>query len=106
MTEHFKYGTLIVKLMRETITKEETQELDAWILHSDSNMRLFEMLINDYKADWAKSWFKDAGVNYKGVKWKNVTGWYKPEHKNVWDFYIVMVVVFAFLALVYFVLTV
>ncbi len=104
MTDNFKYGTLIVKLMREKISKEEAQDLDAWILQSDSNMKLFEMLMNDYKADWAKSWFKAAGVNYKGVKWKNVTGWYKPEHKNVWDFYIVIAAVVAFLMIVYLVL--
>ena len=104
MSDNYKYGTLIVKLMRDKITKAEAQELDEWILRSDSNMKLFEMLINDYKADWARGWFKAAGVNYRGVKWKNVTGWYKPEHKNVWDFYIVIAAVFAFLIIVYLVL--
>lgn len=104
MTDNYKYGTLIAKLMRDKISKEEAQELDVWLLKSDANMKLFEALINDYKADWAKGWFRAAGVSYRGVKWKKVTGWYKPEHKNVWDFYVVMAVVFAFLIIVYLVL--
>lgn len=104
MTDHYKYGTLIAKLMRDKITDSEAQELDEWILKSESNMKLFETLINDYKADWAKGWFRAAGVSYRGIKWKKVTGWYKPEHKNVWDFYVVMAVVFLFLVIVYFVL--
>lgn len=104
MNDNYKYGSLIAKLMRDKITNEEAQELDAWILKSDRNMKLFEALINDYKADWAKSWFKAAGINYRGIKWKKVTGWYKPEHKNVWDFYVVIAVVLLVMVGVYFLL--
>lgn len=104
MNEKYKYGTLIAKLMREKISEEEARELDEWVLKSDANMRLFENLINDFKADWAKKWFKEAGVNYRGIKWKKVNGWYKPEHKNVWDFYIVIAVVVLALVGVYFLL--
>ena len=105
MNEKYIYGTLIAKLMRDKITEQEARQLDEWILRSDENRKLFENLINDYKAAWAKKWFRDAGVSYRGIKWINVDSWYKPEHKNVWDFYIVMAVMFAFLALVYFVLS-
>src|SRR5688572_14222278 len=100
--EAYKYGTLIAKLMRDKITEAEAQELDEWILAREENMKLFELLINEYKTKWAKEWFKKAGVRTRGIKWKNMEGWYKPEDKNVWDFYILMAVVFLFLVLVYF----
>ena len=104
MTENYKYGTLIAKLMREKITDQESLELDDWVYRRQENMKLFEALINEYKQDWAKEWFRKSGVSIRGIKWKkNVEGWYKRD-KNVWDFYIVMFVAFLFLALVYFIL--
>jgi hypothetical protein len=104
MTENYKYGTLIANLMREKITDQESLELDNWVGERQENMKLFEALINEYKQEWAKDWFRKSGVSTKGIKWtKNVEGWYKRD-KNVWDFYIVMAVVFLFLGLVYFVL--
>ena len=99
-----KYGTLIAKLLRDKITDAEAQELDEWILSREENMQLFEMLINEYKTKWAKEWFKKAGISTRGIKWKNMEGWYKPEDKNLWDFYILMAFMFLFLVFVYFVL--
>jgi hypothetical protein len=101
--EHHKYGSLIAKLMREKITDKEAQELDEWALASDRNMNLFESLINEYKQEWAKEWFRKAGVNTRGIKWERVEGWYQRD-RNLWDFYIVMVVMFMVLAGVYFLL--
>lgn len=106
MTKHEanKYGTLIVKLMRDKLTEEEAVELDEWLVKEEENMYLFECLINEYKQEWARRWFRSAGVSTRGIRWKDVTGWYKPEDKNVWDFYIVMIAVFLYLLLVYYLL--
>ena len=101
--EQYKYGTLIAKLMRDDISREESRELDDWVMANEENMKLFEDLINEYKGRWAKAWFKEMGINTRGIKWKDTEGWYK-EDKNMWDFFIVMAVMFLFLALVYFVL--
>lgn len=101
--EYHKYGTLIAKLMRDKITDAEARQLDEWVLAQEVNMRLFENLLNDYKQEWARKWFRDAGVSTRGLKWERVEGWYKRD-RNLWDFYLVMVVVFLFLVLVYFVL--
>ena len=99
--EYHKYGMLIAKLMRDKITDAEAQQLDDWVLARDENMRLFENLLNDYKQEWARKWFKDAGVSTRGLKWERVEGWYKRD-KNVWDFYIVIAVVVLVLIGVYF----
>ena len=101
--EYHRYGSLIAKMMREKITDNEAQELDEWVLSNDDNMMLFESLINEYKQEWAKEWFIQAGVSIRGIKWERVEGWYKRD-KNLWDFYIVMAGVFLFLVLVYLVL--
>lgn len=99
--ENHKYGTLIAKMMRDKITDEEAQQLDEWTSRSDENMELFECLINEYKQEWAKGWFKRFGISTRGIKWEQVEGWYKRD-RNLWDFFIVMAVMFLFLLLVYF----
>jgi hypothetical protein len=104
MTEEHIYGRLIAKLMSDKITQEESAQLEKWICENDQNMRLFEDLINDWKWKWAKQWFKNHGIDTRSIKWKDPDGWYKPDKKNLRDFYIVMAVMFLFLVLVYFVL--
>jgi hypothetical protein len=104
MTEHQVYGELIARLMSDKITEKESAQLEQWICENDSNMKLFEDLINDWKWKWAKQWFTDRGIDTSAIKWKNPDGWYKPDKKAMRDFYIVMAVVFVFLVLVYFVL--
>lgn len=101
--EQYKYGTLIANLLRDKISRDESRELDDWVMAKEENMRLFEDLINEYKGRWAKAWFKEMGISTRGIKWKDTEGWYK-EDKNMWDFFIVMAVVFLYLAMVYYVL--
>ena len=102
--EKLYYGSLIAKFMANRASAEEEKVLHDWMCEDDENMKLFENLIDDFNQGWAKKWFYVAGVSTKGVKWKKKDGWYKPETKNIADLYIVMLVVFAFLLLVYLVL--
>jgi len=104
MNEKYKYGTLIAKLMRDRITDEEAKELDDWVCRKEENMKLFEDLINDYKARWAREWFAAAGVSTKGIKWKKTEGWYRSERKALIDFYILMAAMFLVLVGIYFLL--
>jgi hypothetical protein len=100
--EHYKYGTLIAKLLRGDINHGESKELDEWINDDPDNLRLLEALMNDFKVEWARKWFAEAGVSTRGIKWKKTTGWYKRD-KNMWDFYLVIICTVLFMALVYFV---
>ena len=101
--EQYKYGTLIAKLLRDDISKDESRELDTWVLAKEENMKLFEDFINEYKSRWAKAWFKRQGISIRGIKWRDTEGWYR-EDKDMWDFYIVMAGVFLCLLIVHFVL--
>lgn len=42
--EAYRIAYLIACFIRETITEEEHDELDAWIVASDANLELFEEL--------------------------------------------------------------
>lgn len=103
MNERYIYGTLIAKLMADRITEAEEQQLDEWVSVNPENMKLFENLINEYKSEWARQWFAEAGVSTRGIKWQRMGGWYRPE-SNVVHFYILAVVVFLALVGVYLVL--
>jgi energy-coupling factor transporter transmembrane protein EcfT len=96
-----KYGTLIARLMAETITDEEAMELDEWVAADERNMRLFEDLTNDFKMKWAKQWFASRGISVRGIKWKKMDGWYKEERKNLRDFYLLAAVVILAMVLMY-----
>ena len=102
--EQLKYGSLIVKFMTYHINVQEEIELHEWVVKDQRNMSLFENLIDDNNQEWAKKWFYNAGVSTRGIKWKKKDGWYKPETKNICDFYILMAGVFVFLLIVYLVL--
>ncbi|MEO8584022.1 MAG: hypothetical protein ABI415_09515 [Flavitalea sp.] len=93
MTNQNKYGMLIARSMGNRISPEEEKELDAWLAESDENMRLFEDLTNDNKSEWAKQWFKEAGVKTGFIKWKKMGGWYTPEWKVQRDYYIICAMV-------------
>lgn len=102
MTDDIKrYGTLIARLMAETITDEEAMELDEWVAADERNMRLFEDLTNDFKRKWARHWFVSRGISVRGIKWKKMDGWYKEERKNLRDFYLLAAVVILAMVLMY-----
>lgn len=91
--------------MGDRISEEDEMALHDWICADDNNMKLFEDLTNDYKARWAKQWFKEAGVKTRFIKWKNMEGWYRPDPDPRKAFYAAVAVTVAFMILVYIVLT-
>ena len=104
LAEKNAFGTLVVKFMTGKINAAEDQQLHEWLCDSEDHLFLFENLIDDINQKWAQKWFYEADVSTKGVKWKKIYGWYRPETKSLADFYIVMAVVCAFLILIYIVL--
>ena len=104
MLTKYEYGTLIAKFMAYKTTTEQDALLEDWILEDENNMKLFEDLINEHKAMWAKQWFKEAGIRTRGIKWKDMDGWYKPETPPERVYYILAVVVFMVMVGVYFLL--
>jgi hypothetical protein len=104
MNNNYTYGTLIAKVIGEKITEEEGKVLEEWILADEKNMKLFEDLTNDFKSQWAKKWFAEAGVDTRFIKWPNREGWYKPEKRPLLNFYLVAALIIAGMALVYWVL--
>ncbi|MEO8583652.1 MAG: hypothetical protein ABI415_07635 [Flavitalea sp.] len=97
----YEYGSLIARFLADKITPQEEVLLDEWLKESNENLQMFEHLINPWKAMWAKQWFKDAGIKTRGIKWKNMDGWYKPETPAEQVYYILAGVVFLVMVGVY-----
>ncbi|MEP7257680.1 MAG: hypothetical protein ABI687_04820 [Flavitalea sp.] len=99
--DRYTYGTLIAKFMGNRINAQEEKELDEWICMDDDNMKLFEDLTNDFHARWAKQWFKEAGVKTPSIKWRDRSGWYRPDPNPRRGFYIVTGITAAVMIILY-----
>lgn len=99
-----KYGTLIAKLMAGRTTPEEEEELENWMLWNDDNLNLFQALTNDEKTAWAKQWFAEAGINTKGIEWKDTSGWYRTDTDTTAGFYMVTALILLLMGAVYWIL--
>jgi hypothetical protein len=75
-----KYGKLLAKFLRYKTTPGEDLQLDDFVNASDENMNFFEHMINPYKQEWVKKWFKAMGISIRGIRWEQVDGWYKREN--------------------------
>jgi ferric-dicitrate binding protein FerR (iron transport regulator) len=58
----YRTAYLIAGFLKHTLTEEEKEELDAWILASEDNMILFEKMIDDRNIEQAADWFKKMNV--------------------------------------------
>ncbi|MBS1738454.1 MAG: FecR domain-containing protein [Bacteroidetes bacterium] len=58
----YRVAYLIAGFLRQTLTEEEKEELDQWILASDENMVLFEKMTDEKNIAQAKEWFKKMNV--------------------------------------------
>ncbi|MBO9573075.1 MAG: DUF4974 domain-containing protein [Chitinophagaceae bacterium] len=74
-------AVLIARFMEKRLSNKQAEQLDNWLLASDKNMQLFELLTEERNTGWAKSWFTEAGVENRYLKNKKYSGWYKPRKK-------------------------
>jgi transmembrane sensor len=58
----YRIAYLIAGFLKQTLTEEEKEELDAWILASDENMILFEKMTDEKNIEQAAGWFKQMNV--------------------------------------------
>jgi len=58
----YRTAYLIAGFLKETLTGEEKEELDAWILASEENMILFEKMTDEKNLEQAADWFKKMNV--------------------------------------------
>ncbi|MBO9572602.1 MAG: hypothetical protein J7497_10410 [Chitinophagaceae bacterium] len=80
MTDQYTYGTWIARFMGNKASKRERAQLSEWIAASPENMELFEDLIYENNANWAREWFRNAGVKTGFIKWKDSENW--PEQED------------------------
>jgi transmembrane sensor len=58
----YRTAYLIAGFLKQTLTEEEKEELDTWIVASDENMILFEKLTDEKNIEQAADWFKKIDV--------------------------------------------
>jgi transmembrane sensor len=58
----YRTAYLIAGFLKETLTDEEKEELDAWILASEENMILFEKMTDEKNLEQAAGWLKKMNV--------------------------------------------
>lgn len=68
--EAYRIAYLIAGFIRETLTKNEHDELDEWVADSDENMQLFERLTDEVNIEEANRWLarRDAEAALARVK--------------------------------------
>jgi transmembrane sensor len=59
LQETQRVARLIIGFIQRDLTQEERKELDDWIGINDSNLKLFERLIDESKREEAMIWFED-----------------------------------------------
>ena len=58
----YRTAYLIAGFLKQILTEEEKEELDAWILASDENMILFEKMTDEKNIEQAADWYKQMNV--------------------------------------------
>lgn len=62
LKQAYRTAYLIAGFLKQTLTEEEKDELDTWILASDENMILFEKMTDEKNIAKAGEWFKKMNV--------------------------------------------
>jgi hypothetical protein len=86
--------------LKQTLTEEEKDELDEWILANDENMILFEKMTDEKNLAQAHDWFKKMNVEDDFVKTKKKKNTKKP--MRFWQYYAAAAIIIALLVGIYF----
>lgn len=95
----YRTAYLIAGFLKQTLTIEEKEELDAWILASDENMILFEKMTDEKNLEQAAGWFKQMNVEKELKETKRKIQQRKPIH--LWTYAIAAAIIIIVLAGIY-----
>lgn len=76
----YRTAYLIAGFLKQTLTIEEKEELDEWIMESDENMILFEKMTDEKNLEQAAGWFKQMNVEEALKETKRKIKQRKPFH--------------------------
>jgi ferric-dicitrate binding protein FerR (iron transport regulator) len=100
LKQAYRTAYLIAGFLKQTLTQEEKDELDDWILASDENMILFEKMTDEKNLAEANNWFKKINVEEDLVKTKKKLTAKKP--MRLWPYIAAAAIIIAILVGIYF----
>ena len=99
LKQAYRTAYLIAGFLKQTLTEEEKDELDEWILASDENMILFEKMTDEKNLIQANEWFKKMNVEGDLQKIKRKIETRKPV--RLWQYVVAAAVVIGIIIGVY-----
>ncbi len=99
LKQAYRIAYLIAGFLKQTLTEEEKDELDEWILASDENMILFEKMTDEKNLAQANEWFKKMNVEEDLQKTKKKIEARKPI--RLWQYMVAAAVVIVIIIGVY-----
>jgi transmembrane sensor len=100
LKQAYRTAYLIAGFLKQTLSEEEKDELDEWILASDENMILFEKMTDEKNLAQANLWFKEMDVEDGLRKTKIKIENRKPV--RLWPYAIAAAIVLLIIAGIYF----
>jgi ferric-dicitrate binding protein FerR (iron transport regulator) len=99
LKQAYRTAYLIAGFLKQTLTEEEKDELDEWILANDENMILFEKMTDEKNLAQAGEWFKKMNVEEDLQKTKKRIEVKRPV--RVWQYVVAAAVVIGIIIGVY-----
>lgn len=100
LKQAYRTAYLIAGFLKQTLTEEEKDELDEWILASDENMILFEKMTDEKNVAQAAEWFRQMDVEKDLAETKSKISVRKPQ--RLWQYAVAASIVIATGAGIYF----
>jgi len=100
LKQAYRTAYLIAGFLKQTLTEEEKDELDEWILASDENMIVFEKMTDEKNVAQAAEWFRQMDVEKDLAETKSKFSVRKPQ--RLWQYAVAASIVIATGAGIYF----
>jgi len=100
LKQAYRTAYLIAGFLKQTLTKEEKDELDEWILANDENMILFEKMTDEKNLAEAAEWFRKMNVEKDLAETKSKISVRKPQ--RLWQYAVAASIIIAIGAGIYF----
>lgn len=100
LKQAYRTAYLIAGFLKQTLTEEEKDELDKWILASDENMIVFEKMTDEKNVAQAAEWFRKMNVEKDLAETKSKISVRKPQ--RLWQYTVAASIVIAIGAGIYF----
>lgn len=93
LKQAYRTAYLIAGFLKQTLTEEEKDELDEWILASDENMIVFEKMTDEKNVAQAAEWFRQMDVEKDLAETKSKISVRKPQ--RLWQYAVAASIVIA-----------